>query len=119
MKIIRISISNFRGLENILFEPDKDVNVIVGPNAIGKTTILEAIRLTKAVLAPRYAMETQQTLITLGALPQNFQFFGTRQLDFAALAGDVQKDTRIALEVIISEDEVEALNQPLPSRCRH
>jgi AAA15 family ATPase/GTPase len=109
MKIIRMNINNFRGLENITFEPDKDVNVIVGPNAIGKTTILEAIRLLKALLAPRYFQESQQTLTALGVLAQNHQFFGSQQIDYGALARDIEQDMRITLDVSISADEIEVL----------
>jgi predicted ATP-dependent endonuclease of OLD family len=99
MKIQQVEIENFRGLESIRFEPDKLVNVIVGPNAIGKTTILEAVRLAKAILAPRYFQETQQALISLGAISPQFQFFGAaRQLDYTALARDPGKKLRIALE---------------------
>lgn len=67
-----ITIKNFRTIENLHIDFDKRCNVIVGPNAIGKTTLLEAIRLTKATLAPRTVNETQQAFITLGALtPHN------------------------------------------------
>ena len=114
MKIISMSINNFRGLENVSFEPDKDVNIIVGPNAIGKTTILEAIRLLKALLAARYYQEAQQTLISLGAMPQNFQFFGSRQIDYAALARDPTRDIRIAMDVAISDEEI----APCLGSCR-
>jgi hypothetical protein len=74
MRIQNVEIENLRGIEAIHFEPDKLVNVIVGPNAIGKTTILEGIRLTKAMLAPRYFQETQQALISLGQFPRNSNF---------------------------------------------
>ena len=67
MHLTRLRIENFRALENIDVEFDSLVNVIIGPNAIGKTTILEAIRLAKAVLAPRTPQETNQTLQSLGA----------------------------------------------------
>jgi AAA15 family ATPase/GTPase len=53
MHIARIRIQNFRGLEDIDFSPCPGVNILVGPNAVGKTSILEAIRLTKALLSPR------------------------------------------------------------------
>lgn len=109
MKIVLMNISNFRGLQNVSLEPDKDTNVIVGPNAIGKTTILEAVRLLKAILAPRYSQEAQQALTSLGALPQHFQFFGVRQIDYPALAGDPANDIRIAVDVAISDEEVKVL----------
>ncbi len=51
MHLHTLRISNFRALENIEVQFDTLVSVIIGPNAIGKTTILEAIRFAKAVLA--------------------------------------------------------------------
>ncbi len=65
MRLTRLVVRNFRALEDIDVAFDNRVNVIVGPNAIGKTTVLEAIRLAKAVLAPRTQGETQQTLQSL------------------------------------------------------
>lgn len=79
MHLKRLRIENFRALEKIDAEFDTRVSVLIGPNAIGKTTVLEAIRLAKAVLAPRTQNETSQTLQSLGVfsphLPQ--RLFGT------------------------------------------
>jgi hypothetical protein len=47
MHLHKLRIANFRAIENIDAEFDSLVSVIIGPNAIGKTTILEAIRLAK------------------------------------------------------------------------
>jgi AAA15 family ATPase/GTPase len=69
MRVKTLHVTNFRGLEEVSVEFEKDTSVIVGPNAIGKTTLFEAIRLLKSVLAPRYPQENQQTLQALGALP--------------------------------------------------
>ena len=43
MLITRIRLNNFRSYEELVFEPTKGLNVIVGPNAAGKTNILESI----------------------------------------------------------------------------
>ena len=45
MHLINVKIKNFRAIEDIHVEFDSRVNVIVGPNAAGKTTVLEAVRL--------------------------------------------------------------------------
>jgi AAA15 family ATPase/GTPase len=66
MHLSRLRIQNFRSIENIDVEFDGLINVIVGPNAIGKTTVLESIRLTKALLPPRTQGEAIQTMISLG-----------------------------------------------------
>lgn len=67
MYLKTLSIRNFRALDDINVEFTPGVNVIVGPNAAGKTTILEAIRFAKSMLAQRTPNESQQTLISLGA----------------------------------------------------
>src|SRR5690349_6792941 len=66
MHLHKLRISNFRAIENIEVEFDTLVSVIIGPNAIGKTTILEAVRLAKSVLAARTQNEASQTLFSLG-----------------------------------------------------
>jgi predicted ATP-dependent endonuclease of OLD family len=59
MYIRHVAIKNFRALEDIDCPFGARINVIVGPNGVGKTTILQALRLTKALLAPRTQNETQ------------------------------------------------------------
>lgn len=44
--ITRISVRDFRSYENMVLEPDEAVTVIAGPNASGKTNLVEAIQLT-------------------------------------------------------------------------
>src|SRR5438105_1141522 len=90
MKLGSLKIKNFRGLSEIDASFDRDVSVIVGPNAIGKTSLLEAIRLAKGVLAPRWNGEPQVTLTEMGALTQD-------RLRFDSLAGDVGKAVEIML----------------------
>jgi recombinational DNA repair ATPase RecF len=53
MHLKSLHIKNFRALEEIDIDFERPVSVIVGPNAIGKTTLLEAVRLVKALAAPR------------------------------------------------------------------
>ncbi|MDE2463579.1 MAG: AAA family ATPase, partial [Alphaproteobacteria bacterium] len=45
MHLKRLRVTNFRALDDIDVTLDTRVSVIIGPNAVGKTTVLEAIRL--------------------------------------------------------------------------
>lgn len=105
MHIVNVRIRNFRGLEHIEFSPKAGMNVLVGPNAVGKTSVLEAMRLTKSLLAPRYREEASQVLISLGAATQHM-LFGEAQVDFSALAGIPTSPLEISLELSLSPEEV-------------
>jgi predicted ATPase len=101
-----VSIKNFRSIENISVSFDERANVIVGPNAIGKTTLLEAIRLAKATLAPRTPNETQQTLISLGAIsPHN-----PMRLNYSALVRDISRPLEIEALFKLTSNEFEKLD---------
>ena len=43
MRLSQLQIKNFRNLENIQLTPVKGVNLILGDNASGKTSLLESI----------------------------------------------------------------------------
>lgn len=43
MKLLNLKLSNFRNYSYLEFIPSKNINVIIGKNAIGKTNLLEAI----------------------------------------------------------------------------
>ncbi|MBT3379344.1 MAG: DUF2813 domain-containing protein [Lentisphaerae bacterium] len=45
MRLSKITIDNFRGIEHAEIELDRDVTVLVGENNTGKTSVLEALRL--------------------------------------------------------------------------
>jgi predicted ATP-dependent endonuclease of OLD family len=102
MFINNIHIKNFRALEDIQFELTQRVNVIVGPNAIGKTTVLQAIRLTKALLAPRSPNEAFQTLISLGAASPHFP----QRAFIRTLARDPQKTVEIKCNYCLTDEEI-------------
>jgi hypothetical protein len=105
MRLRNIHIKNFRALEEINVDFESPVNVIVGPNAISKTTILEAIRLVKATVAPRSQSETAQALFALGAsLPYNPQ-----RLIPTALARDQQTEVEIRCRYHLNAKELEAV----------
>lgn len=108
-----IQIENFRGLQDISFELPSTVTVIVGPNAVGKSSVLEAIRLTKSILAPRYVGEDQQVLDSLGARIPSLNAF---KLD--SLFGDVSSPLRIALDMVLTTEELQLVKDHLPQLAR-
>ncbi len=98
-----LTIRNLRSIENIAVSFDQRTNVIVGPNAVGKTTLLEGIRLAKAALAPRTSDETQQAFMSLGAIsPHN-----PLRLNFGALARDPARSVQVSA---VSPRELENLD---------
>jgi predicted ATPase len=106
MKLNSLTIHNFRGIQQIGIEFDKRANVIVGPNAVGKTTVLEAIRLAKAVLAPRIPDEAQNALVTLGAItPHNPQ-----RLNYAAICGLETQPLNIVAVFELTASEIASLD---------
>lgn len=104
MRIKKLKIENLRGLSNVSFEFDQLTNVIVGPNAIGKTTILEAVRLVKSLLMPRYSQEGQQVLVSLGAMSAHPHL--NNYLDFSSLARDNSMPIEINIYFELNDDEV-------------
>ncbi len=59
MKIKEISIQNFKSLYNVSFEPGK-LNVFIGANGSGKSSVLEAIGVLSAAMTDRVNMNTLQ-----------------------------------------------------------
>lgn len=110
MRLHKLAIKNFRGLESVEVEFDNLVNVIVGPNAIGKTTVLEAIRLAKALLAPRTQHESQQALFALGAaVPYNPQ-----RIFPEAIARDKSRPIEITCEYVLDDAEMAEVSRSVP-----
>jgi predicted ATPase len=105
MHLSHLQIINFRSLENVEADFDSLVNVIIGPNAIGKTTILEAIRLAKAILAPRTKSESQQAMISLGLMSPHLP----QRLLAGALTHDPDKPTVVKCAFTATVSDVEKL----------
>lgn len=110
MHLKSVNIKNFRALEDVSVEFDNLVNVIVGPNATGKTTVLEAIRLAKSLLSPRTQNESQQALISIGAVtPHNPQ-----QIIADTIARDVSRPLEIKCQYVLSEAELNKIHDSIP-----
>ena len=48
MRITKLEITDFRNYEKFILEPSQGLTILVGPNAAGKTNIIEAIQLVTA-----------------------------------------------------------------------
>ncbi|MCB1782276.1 MAG: AAA family ATPase [Candidatus Competibacteraceae bacterium] len=110
MKIKKVKIENFRGISSIELDICNRANILVGPNAVGKTTILEAVRLVKAVLFPRYFQETEQVLSSLGAMSPQPQLRGN-YFNYSSLARDIEKPINLSIKISISKSEFDELNK--------
>jgi predicted ATPase len=111
MHINHLIIRNLRALEEIDCALGPRINVIVGPNGVGKTTILQALRLTKALLAPRTQNETQQVLVSFGAASPHFP----QRVFLNSLARDTSKQIEIRANFQFTQSEISALQASLPS----
>ncbi len=113
VKLRRVVVKNFRKLVDIDFSISQNLSVIVGPNAVGKSSVFEAIRLAKAILFPRVHDELRNVMVALGATSVHFAQ-GNFQYDISALAGDLALPVSIALTIEFSADEISALQDAIP-----
>lgn len=109
MRISAVHIKNFRKLRDVSMTLEKNLTVIVGPNAMGKTSILEAVRLCKSILMPRTHDEAQQVLVALGAATPHIMF-GEFQYDFASFSGNDKKPVEIKLSLGLSTADLDLLS---------
>lgn len=108
MQLKFLSIRNFRGLQDISLRTrgSPTAIVIVGPNAVGKTTVLEALRLIKVFLSPAYDQERELALRDMGLLVP-----GERTIDVSELAGDPNREVSLDMELSIDDAELAALQK--------
>lgn len=114
MHILQVAVKNFRNLEDIRLDFSTKASVIVGPNAAGKTTILEAIRLVKSLLAPRTASEATNVLYSLGIASPHVP----NRLRVEAVARDPTLPLVISCHYKLSNEEIDVLKQSLNAITR-
>lgn len=105
MYISHLTVKNFRAIADIDCDLSPHVNVIVGPNAVGKTTLLQAIRLAKALAAPRTQQEPMQVLISLSAASPHFP----QRAFLKNLAREQGRPIEIRTTYFLSESEITIL----------
>jgi DNA replication and repair protein RecF len=54
VRITRLELADFRNYERMTIEPSSGLTIIVGPNAVGKTNIIEAVQLVTAARSFRH-----------------------------------------------------------------
>lgn len=107
MHLHKIAIQNFRQLELLEEEFCPGINIIVGRNGVGKSNVLEAIRLAKALLCPRTQSESAQALMSLNAMtPHNQQL-----IVYEAIAGDPEKPVLIECTYTLSHEEIASIEK--------
>ncbi|HZB87860.1 MAG TPA: AAA family ATPase [Terracidiphilus sp.] len=108
MRFTKVKVKNFKALTDLEVDLSGRCNVLVGPNAVGKTTVLDAIRLAKGLLAPRTQNEANQVLFALGAMsphnPGNF--------DVAAIANNCESRIEISCGIEFNAEEFALLELP-------
>ena len=109
LHISHLVIKNFRAIADLSTELSPQINVIVGPNGVGKTTILQAIRVAKAITAPRTNDETQQVLISLGAASPHFP----QRVFLGALARDANLPIEVRCTYTLLPSELTTLRTGL------
>lgn len=118
MKIKRVEIKNFRKISDISLDISQNLAVIVGPNASGKSTIFEAVRLAKAILFPRMQDELRNVLVNLGATSAHF-YNGQLNYDISTLANTPTESIFIALTIQLSTDELAKIDQARTTVARN
>ena len=111
MKLRSVSIRNFRAIKAHSFNLNSSINVLVGPNASGKTTVLEAIRLNKAMLAPRTQNEAHQVLNALGATSPHNQ----AATKYKSIANDIGVPININCSYELDVGEITLLKSSIDS----
>ncbi|MEZ2348162.1 ATP-dependent endonuclease [Terriglobus sp. RCC_193] len=114
MHLRSISIENFRAINRLNLDLDEGANLLIGPNAVGKTTVLEALRLCKATLAPRTQSESRAILVALGVTPQNLP----NVQNFSAISNERQEPIKISCKFGLSQSEVTMLPAIFPDLVR-
>lgn len=89
MKVLKLKFKNFRNIENIEIIPEKEMNVIFGENAQGKTNILEGIWLFTGAKSFRGAKDNEYI---------NFNSGKKAELELTFLAEGIEKEAKIEIE---------------------
>lgn len=85
MTVKKVLLKNFRNIENVCFEPDSKMNVICGPNAQGKTNLLEALWLFTGAKSFRGAKENEYIMFEKDGAKISLEFLKNGVLNDAEI----------------------------------
>ncbi|MBM9590886.1 AAA family ATPase [Leptospira sp. 201903075] len=106
MKIKKYKIKNFRKLKDLEILFQDSINTIVGPNGVGKSTILDGLRILKSIAFPSFENEGVQTLQNMGLImPHNSNVL------LSGIIGDSNSSCELSIEIEISKDELDLLKK--------
>lgn len=88
MRVTRLELTDFRNYERLSFEPGSGLNVLVGPNAQGKTNLLEALYALATTKSHRTSRDTE--LVRFGS-PLARMVAGVER------AGDLSQDLELSI----------------------
>lgn len=111
MRIENIRIRNFKGLKNIELKTDTTATLIVGPNAVGKSTILESIRVNKSFLFPNIQNEANVVLNSMKAISPDQQNIIT-----SSLLNENEKKLEITIEFTIEDSEISSVESTFKNK---
>lgn len=83
MRLQRIKIEGYRSLKSVEWKPEA-LNVLIGPNASGKSNLLHALQLLPAVVKD----ELQETILRRGGMAPLLWDGKAKQLSFSLTGGE-------------------------------
>ena len=115
MQLISLKVTNFRAIERVDLQTrgKPSALVIAGPNAVGKSTVLEAVRLAKSLLSPSFHNEQELTMRDMGVLPAN-----SIQIDEDQLYRNLAKPLHVSMRFALTDSELLFLRSRIDSWAR-
>jgi DNA replication and repair protein RecF len=111
LKLQKISISNFRNINELEYQPKPGLNILMGDNAQGKTNILEAIY----VLATAGSFRTNNDRLLVQQGKDNYKVKATHILDNRTVNTEIEYHWERGKQLKINSKKS---NQNNPNRLR-
>lgn len=106
MKIVNLTVENFRAINRVELTGLQDMIVVAGPNGCGKSCILDAIRLFKSVYGGYQPNEWHQWLNEFQIAPRNLH-------QMASLLRDRSRPSVIEAQIELAQEEREFILQEI------